>query len=67
MRLGQQGLRRGTELLRHRLLVDIEITRHDKSYPWVLDWMTRQYQEQLSSSVQTRYVLKQWYETSKQC
>lgn len=56
MRLGQQGLRRGTELLKRRLLVDIEITRHDESYPWVLNWMTRQYQEQLSSS-QTRCVL----------
>lgn len=50
VRLGQQGLRRGTELLKRRLLVDIEITRHDQSYPWVLDWMTRQYQQQLSVS-----------------
>lgn len=50
LRLGQQGLRRGTSLLRQRMLVDLEITRHDESYPWVLNWMTRQYQTQLSSS-----------------
>jgi len=36
--------------LRRRLLVDIEITRHDRSYEWVLKWMTRQYQAQLSGS-----------------
>jgi chaperone BCS1 len=48
LRLGQQGFRRGLELLRHRMLVDLEITRHDKSYPWVLNWMTRQYQSQIS-------------------
>ncbi|GAM88048.1 hypothetical protein ANO11243_060770 [Dothideomycetidae sp. 11243] len=50
LRYGQQGLRRAGELIRHRLLVDLEITRHDKSYPWILKWMTRQYQEQLGSA-----------------
>ncbi|KAI9716057.1 MAG: hypothetical protein M1828_000468 [Chrysothrix sp. TS-e1954] len=40
LRLGQQGLRHGAALLRRRLLVDIEITRHDKSYPWFLQWMS---------------------------
>ncbi|GAB7352553.1 hypothetical protein MBLNU459_g2938t3 [Dothideomycetes sp. NU459] len=50
LRFGQQGLKRGAALLRHRMLVDLEITRHDESYPWVLNWMTRQYQSQLSAS-----------------
>lgn len=49
LRYGQQGLRRGASLVRHRLLVDLEITRHDKSYPWILKWMTRQYQSQLNT------------------
>ncbi|KAJ9621241.1 Complex III assembly protein translocase and chaperone [Taxawa tesnikishii (nom. ined.)] len=50
LRLGQTGLRRGAELLRRRMLVDLEITRHDESYQWVLNWMTRQYQIQLSNN-----------------
>lgn len=48
VRYGSQGLRRAAELVRHRMLVDLEITRHDKSYPWVLDWMTNHYQTQLT-------------------
>ncbi|PNS20811.1 Mitochondrial chaperone BCS1 [Sphaceloma murrayae] len=48
LRYGQQGLRRTLELIRHRMLVDLEITRHDKSYPWILKWMTSQYASQLS-------------------
>lgn len=47
LRYGSQGLRRAGDLLRHRMLVDLEITRHDKSYPWLLDWMTSHYQSQL--------------------
>jgi len=50
LRYGQQGLRGAASLIRRRMLVDIEITRHDASYPWILNWMTRQYQQQLSSS-----------------
>lgn len=37
-------------MLRRRMLVDLEITRHDESYQWVLNWMTRQYQIQLSNN-----------------
>lgn len=48
LRYGSLGLRKGASLLRHRLLVDLEITRHDDSYPWVLNWMTRHYQDQLA-------------------
>ncbi|KAM3421476.1 hypothetical protein BST61_g1869 [Cercospora zeina] len=56
MRYGAQGLRRAGGLLRHRMLVDLEITRHDKSYPWVLDWMTTHYQSQLASPASSRQV-----------
>lgn len=48
VRYGSMGLRRGAELLKRRLLVDLEITRHDESYDWVLNWMTAQYQGQLN-------------------
>ncbi|KAK5169807.1 Complex III assembly protein translocase and chaperone [Saxophila tyrrhenica] len=47
-RYGTLGLRRGGELLRRRMLVDLEITRHDESYSWVLNWMTAHYQQQLA-------------------
>jgi chaperone BCS1 len=48
LRYGSVGLRRGGELLRRRMLVDLEITRHDESYGWVLNWMTSHYQQQLA-------------------
>ncbi|EME41710.1 hypothetical protein DOTSEDRAFT_73940 [Dothistroma septosporum NZE10] len=48
LRYGSLGFRRATELVRHRMLVDLEITRHDESYGWVLHWMTQQYQNQLA-------------------
>nr|POF18558.1 mitochondrial chaperone bcs1 [Quercus suber] len=47
LRYGSLGLRRGGALLRQRMLVDLEITRHDVSYDWVLNWMTKEYQNQL--------------------
>lgn len=47
-RYGSLGMRKGTELIRRRMLVDLEITRHDESYNWVLNWMTAQYQNQLA-------------------
>lgn len=47
LRYGSRGLQRGAELLQRRLLVDLEVTRHDESYPWVLNWMTAQFQRQL--------------------
>ncbi|KAL9087420.1 MAG: hypothetical protein Q9159_003632 [Coniocarpon cinnabarinum] len=36
----RKGLILGAALLRRRLLVDVEITRHDESYRWFLQWMT---------------------------
>lgn len=62
LRIGQQGLRRGGELLKRRMLVDLEITRHDESYPWVLNWMTRQYQKSLTETAETVYVGSSCYE-----
>ncbi|QIW95105.1 hypothetical protein AMS68_000623 [Peltaster fructicola] len=49
VRYGSLGLRRGAELVKRRLLVDLEITRHDESYEWMLNWMTLHYQQQLAS------------------
>jgi len=46
-RYGTLSIRKSTELIRRRMLVDLEITRHDESYNWVLNWMTAQYQNQL--------------------
>ena len=47
-RYGTQGLRAGASMLRQRMLVDMEITKHDTSYPWILEWMTAHYQSQLA-------------------
>ncbi|KAK4619706.1 Mitochondrial chaperone BCS1 [Fulvia fulva] len=56
LRYGSLGLRRAAELVRHRMLVDLEITRHDESYSWVLNWMTHQYQNQLMPLAQRERV-----------
>ncbi|KAK5732898.1 Complex III assembly protein translocase and chaperone [Elasticomyces elasticus] len=54
LRYGSRGAQQIGALVRRRLLVDLEITRHDKSYDWVLNWMTAQYQVgPTSSRVQT--------------
>ncbi|KAJ1728857.1 Complex III assembly protein translocase and chaperone [Coemansia biformis] len=37
----RQGARRGADLLKRQLLVSMEIPSHDKSYQWVLGWMSR--------------------------
>jgi mitochondrial chaperone BCS1 len=50
VRYGSRGLRQAGSLLRRRMLVDLEITRHDESYNWVLDWMTAHYRQQLAPS-----------------
>ena len=44
-RYGSMGVRRGVELLKRRMLVDLEITRHDQSYDWILNWMTAHYRD----------------------
>ncbi|KAF2786562.1 hypothetical protein K505DRAFT_318224 [Melanomma pulvis-pyrius CBS 109.77] len=49
-RIGQKGLQHGASLLRRRMLVDLEITRHDESYPWLLQWMTAFHRAQLAGA-----------------
>ncbi|KAI7834687.1 BCS1 N terminal-domain-containing protein [Kickxella alabastrina] len=36
----RQGARRGADLMRRQLLVSMEIPSHDKSYQWVLGWLS---------------------------
>ena len=56
VRYGSTGVRRAGELIRHRMLVDLEITRHDESYSWVLNWMTSHYQNQLGPIAQRKEI-----------
>ncbi|KAF2398272.1 mitochondrial chaperone BCS1 [Trichodelitschia bisporula] len=46
----QKGVKRGAELLRRRLLVDVEITRNDEAYPWLLHWMSANQKAQYSGT-----------------
>ncbi|KAJ5386559.1 hypothetical protein N7509_009100 [Penicillium cosmopolitanum] len=46
----QKGVRHGAALLRRRMLVDVEISIKDDSYPWFLHWMTLYQQSQLSAT-----------------
>jgi len=48
---GQRGLRRAAGLIRQRLLVDVEISIKDESYPWFLYWMSQHEQRQLTSHI----------------
>ncbi|KAJ5561743.1 hypothetical protein N7535_003796 [Penicillium sp. DV-2018c] len=45
----QKGIRHGAALLRRRMLVDVEISIKDDSYPWFLHWMTLYQQSQLNA------------------
>ena len=45
--VGRQALKRSAELLRTRLLVDVEITRNDESYQWLLHWMSAYHRNQM--------------------
>lgn len=53
LRTGQKGLVRAGSLLRRRLLVDVEITRHDDSYQWFLQWMSSYSRAQVENSAST--------------
>ncbi|OQE19917.1 hypothetical protein PENSTE_c014G03459 [Penicillium steckii] len=46
----QKGFRHGAALLRRRMLVDVEISIKDDSYPWFLHWMTLYQQSQLGAT-----------------
>ena len=48
--VAQRGLRHGANLIKRRLLVDVEINVKDDSYQWFLHWMTVQQRRQLSGS-----------------
>ncbi|KAJ2353040.1 Complex III assembly protein translocase and chaperone [Coemansia erecta] len=37
----RQGARRGADLLQRQLLVSMEVPSHDKSYQWILGWLSR--------------------------
>ncbi|EGD95174.1 mitochondrial chaperone BCS1 [Trichophyton tonsurans CBS 112818] len=47
--LAQRGIRHGAILLRRRMLVDVEISIKDDSYPWFLNWMTLYQRSQLTN------------------
>ncbi|KAF2107916.1 mitochondrial chaperone Bcs1 [Lophiotrema nucula] len=49
-RIGQKSIQHGAALLRRRMLVDLEITRHDEAYPWVLQWMTAFHRAQIAGT-----------------
>lgn len=48
--LAQKGLRNGANLLKRRLLIDVEINVKDESYPWFLCWMTLHQRSQVSGT-----------------
>ena len=47
----QKGVRHGAGLVKRRLLVDVEISVKDESYPWFLYWMTVHQRAQLSGTL----------------
>ena len=47
----QKGVRRGAGLIKRRLLVDVEISVKDESYPWFLYWMTVHQRAQLPGTL----------------
>ncbi|KAL8694709.1 MAG: hypothetical protein Q9218_000720 [Villophora microphyllina] len=46
--VAQRGFRHGADLIKRRLLVDVEINVKDESYQWFLHWMTIHQRRQLS-------------------
>jgi mitochondrial chaperone BCS1 len=48
--ISRQGLKRGATLLRKRLLVDLEITKNDDSYQWLLQWMSAYHRRRANTS-----------------
>ncbi|KAL8989413.1 MAG: hypothetical protein Q9177_001699 [Variospora cf. flavescens] len=48
--VAQRGLRQGANLLKRRMLVDVEINVKDDSYQWFLYWMTVHQRRQLSGA-----------------
>ncbi|KAJ1864056.1 Complex III assembly protein translocase and chaperone [Coemansia sp. RSA 2703] len=46
----RQGARRGADLMKRQLLVSMEIPSHDKSYQWVLGWLSRRGAETIKTA-----------------
>ncbi|KAK8194891.1 26S protease regulatory subunit 8 [Phyllosticta capitalensis] len=46
-RIGQKGLTRAAFYIRRRMLVELEVTRRDKSYPWLLRWMSNHHRAEM--------------------
>ncbi|CAI6340334.1 unnamed protein product [Periconia digitata] len=53
-RVGQKALTHGASLVRRRMLVDLEITRHDHAYPWLLLWMTNFHRTQATAQAPSK-------------
>lgn len=55
--IGAQGIRLGSNILlnlaRKHLIISLEITNKDKSYPWILQWITLQGTKTQHLSVET--------------
>lgn len=47
----RKGLQQGASLIKRRLLVDVEISVKDESYPWFLYWMTVHQRAQLPGTL----------------
>ena len=54
MAFAQKGVRHAAALLKRRLLIDVEISVKDESYPWFLYWMTV-HQRAQSTNLTTSY------------
>jgi chaperone BCS1 len=39
--IGRKSVIKGASLVKQRLLVDLEISKQDRSYPWILQWLGR--------------------------
>ncbi|KAG0649651.1 chaperone BCS1 [Hyphodiscus hymeniophilus] len=39
--IGRKSVIRGASLIKQRLLVNLEISKQDPSYPWILQWLAR--------------------------
>ncbi|KAF2673511.1 putative mitochondrial chaperone BCS1 [Microthyrium microscopicum] len=48
---GQRALRYGADLLYRRMLVDVEITRNDEAYGWILHWISAHHKAQTAGIV----------------
>ena len=50
LKFGQQGIKHGFDFARRRMLVDVEVTRRDEAYEWLLRWMSAHQSAQLTGT-----------------